>query len=73
MAYVFTENMKRGMSVCERLDYGMVGLNRGLYQTLLPLLVEANSRVLAAKVDMKACMSLWKHSIFLQVGSTKVQ
>jgi succinate-semialdehyde dehydrogenase/glutarate-semialdehyde dehydrogenase len=30
VAYVFTENMKRGMSVCERLDYGMVGLNRGL-------------------------------------------
>ncbi len=30
VAYVFTENMRRGMSVCERLDYGMVGLNRGL-------------------------------------------
>lgn len=30
VAYVFTENMKLGMSVCERLDYGMVGLNRGL-------------------------------------------
>ena len=30
VAYVFTENMKRGMSVCEPLDYGMVGLNRGL-------------------------------------------
>ena len=30
VAYVFTENMRRGMRVCERLDYGMVGLNRGL-------------------------------------------
>ncbi len=30
VAYVFTENMRRGMNVCERLDYGMVGLNRGL-------------------------------------------
>ena len=30
VAYVFTENMKLGMSVCEILDYGMVGLNRGL-------------------------------------------
>lgn len=30
VAYVFTENMKRGMRLCERLDYGMVGLNRGL-------------------------------------------
>jgi succinate-semialdehyde dehydrogenase/glutarate-semialdehyde dehydrogenase len=30
VAYVFTENMKRGMQVCEMLDYGMVGLNRGL-------------------------------------------
>ncbi len=30
VAYVFTQNMKRGMQVCERLDYGMVGLNRGL-------------------------------------------
>ena len=29
-AYVFTANMARGMRVCERLDYGMVGLNRGL-------------------------------------------
>ncbi|WP_395175297.1 NAD-dependent succinate-semialdehyde dehydrogenase [Roseibium alexandrii] len=30
VAYVFTEDMKRGLQVCERLDYGMVGLNRGL-------------------------------------------
>jgi succinate-semialdehyde dehydrogenase/glutarate-semialdehyde dehydrogenase len=30
VAYVFTEDMKRGLHVCERLDYGMVGLNRGL-------------------------------------------
>lgn len=30
VAYVFTEDMKKGMRVCERLDYGMVGLNRGL-------------------------------------------
>jgi succinate-semialdehyde dehydrogenase / glutarate-semialdehyde dehydrogenase len=30
VAYVFTENMKRGLRVCEQLDYGMVGLNRGL-------------------------------------------
>ncbi|WP_349368763.1 NAD-dependent succinate-semialdehyde dehydrogenase [Salinarimonas sp.] len=30
VAYVFTKDMKRGLGVCERLDYGMVGLNRGL-------------------------------------------
>lgn len=30
VAYVFTEDMKRGLQVCERLEYGMVGLNRGL-------------------------------------------
>ena len=30
VAYVFTENMKRGMRICEQLEYGMVGLNRGL-------------------------------------------
>lgn len=30
VAYVFSENMKRGMQVCEQLDFGMVGLNRGL-------------------------------------------
>jgi len=30
VAYVFTADMKRGMGVAERLDYGMVGLNRGL-------------------------------------------
>ena len=30
VAYVFTHDMKRGLQVCERLDYGMVGLNRGL-------------------------------------------
>lgn len=29
-AYVFSEDMKRALQVCERLDYGMVGLNRGL-------------------------------------------
>lgn len=30
VAYVFSENMKRALQVCESLDYGMVGLNRGL-------------------------------------------
>jgi succinate-semialdehyde dehydrogenase/glutarate-semialdehyde dehydrogenase len=30
VAYVFTGDMKRGLRVCESLDYGMVGLNRGL-------------------------------------------
>ncbi|WP_306119397.1 MULTISPECIES: NAD-dependent succinate-semialdehyde dehydrogenase [unclassified Roseitalea] len=30
VAYVFCEDMKRAMKVCERLEYGMVGLNRGL-------------------------------------------
>ena len=30
VAYVFTADMRRGMRVCEQLDYGMVGLNRGL-------------------------------------------
>jgi len=30
VAYVFSENMKRALRVCERLEYGMVGLNRGL-------------------------------------------
>ena len=30
VAYVFSGDMKQGMQVCERLDYGMVGLNRGL-------------------------------------------
>jgi succinate-semialdehyde dehydrogenase/glutarate-semialdehyde dehydrogenase len=30
VAYVFSEDMKRALQVCEQLDYGMVGLNRGL-------------------------------------------
>ena len=30
VAYVFTRDMKRGMRVSEQLDFGMVGLNRGL-------------------------------------------
>ena len=30
VAYVFSEDMKRALRVCERLEYGMVGLNRGL-------------------------------------------
>lgn len=30
VAYVFSADFRRGMQVCERLDYGMVGLNRGL-------------------------------------------
>ena len=29
-AYVFTGDMRRGLNVCEQLDYGMVGLNRGM-------------------------------------------
>ena len=30
VAYVFTRDLKRGLQVCEALDYGMTGLNRGL-------------------------------------------
>jgi succinate-semialdehyde dehydrogenase/glutarate-semialdehyde dehydrogenase len=30
VAYVFCGDMKRALQVCERLEYGMVGLNRGL-------------------------------------------
>ena len=30
VAYVFSGDFKRALQVCERLDYGMVGLNRGL-------------------------------------------
>ncbi len=30
VAYVFSGEFKRALQVCERLDYGMVGLNRGL-------------------------------------------
>ena len=30
VAYVFSSDFKRALQVCERLDYGMVGLNRGL-------------------------------------------
>jgi len=30
VAYVFSGDFKRALRVCERLDYGMVGLNRGL-------------------------------------------
>ena len=30
VAYVFTDDMRRGMRICEQLEYGMVGLNRGL-------------------------------------------
>jgi succinate-semialdehyde dehydrogenase / glutarate-semialdehyde dehydrogenase len=30
VAYVYTGDIGRGLRVCERLEYGMVGLNRGL-------------------------------------------
>jgi succinate-semialdehyde dehydrogenase / glutarate-semialdehyde dehydrogenase len=30
VAYFFNGDLKRGMQVCEKLEYGMVGLNRGL-------------------------------------------
>jgi succinate-semialdehyde dehydrogenase/glutarate-semialdehyde dehydrogenase len=30
VAYLFTRDLARGMRICERLDFGMVGLNRGL-------------------------------------------
>jgi len=30
VAYVFSKNMKRALNVCEQLEFGMVGLNRGI-------------------------------------------
>ncbi|WP_137391003.1 NAD-dependent succinate-semialdehyde dehydrogenase [Rhodoligotrophos defluvii] len=29
-AYVYTRDLKRGLALCEQLEFGMVGLNRGL-------------------------------------------
>ncbi|HEY6028265.1 MAG TPA: aldehyde dehydrogenase family protein, partial [Pseudolabrys sp.] len=29
-AYVYTKDLTRGMQVSERLEFGMVGLNRGI-------------------------------------------
>jgi len=30
VGYVFTKDLKKGMAISERLDFGMIGLNRGL-------------------------------------------
>lgn len=30
VSYVFTENLRRGLRVCEALETGMVGLNQGV-------------------------------------------
>ena len=30
VAYVFTKDIKRGLQVSEQLEFGMVGLNRGI-------------------------------------------
>lgn len=30
VAYLFTNDMKRGLAIAEQLDFGMIGLNRGL-------------------------------------------
>ena len=30
MAYLFTKDLSRGMRVSKKLDFGMIGLNRGL-------------------------------------------
>ena len=30
VAYVFTKDLKRGLAFSEKLDFGMIGLNRGL-------------------------------------------
>ena len=30
VAYLYTEDLKRGLQVSEKLDFGMIGLNRGL-------------------------------------------
>jgi len=30
VAYLFTRDMARGLSMSERLNFGMIGLNRGL-------------------------------------------
>ncbi len=44
-AYFFSQNLGRVWRVSEHLEYGMVGINSGLYLPQLPLLVELNSRV----------------------------
>jgi succinate-semialdehyde dehydrogenase/glutarate-semialdehyde dehydrogenase len=30
VAYVFTEDLRRGLALSEQLEFGMIGLNRGL-------------------------------------------
>ena len=54
-AYVFTRDMKHGMQVSERLDYGMVGLNRGLVSDPAAPFGGTRHRAWAARAGMRAC------------------
>ena len=71
VAYVFTEDMKKGMQVCERLDYGMVGLNRGLVSDPAAPFGGTKQSGLGREGGTKECLNLWKLNIYLQFGRRK--
>jgi len=50
VAYVYTGDLRRGLRVSEQLEFGMVGLNRGLVSDPAAPLAGSNNPVLGARV-----------------------
>ena len=53
VAYLYTKELSRGLRVSEKLDYGMIGLNRGLVSDPPRLLEAPSSPASAAKAPMR--------------------
>jgi len=55
VAYLYTKDLSRGIRVSEKLDFGMIGLNRGLVCRIRPPPSAAPSRAAsAARAPMRA-------------------
>ena len=55
VSYVYTRDLRTGLRVAERLDSGMVGLNRPVVSDPAAPSVAPSSRASAARAAIRAC------------------
>lgn len=59
-AYCYTKDLGRAWRMSEQLEYGMVGINKGLISNEVAPLVELNSLVWGVKVLNTVLKIIWK-------------
>src|SRR5262249_27826450 len=62
VAYLYTKDLSRGMRVSEKLDFGMIGVNRGLVSDPAARSAAPSRAGSGARARTKGCWSSWRRN-----------